>query len=142
MYREQGNAIKQERLERIRADLRIATITVNKSGRTRTDRNPPKKGRREQTFLVMRPMTTSHRKASTKPPHAQPICNLRVSCKERKTGYEARADVNLGAGAGCAACGEWSRVRLACSCGFLRMDFRIAVEDTRAVCASATPHNA
>jgi hypothetical protein len=50
IYREQGNAIKQERLERIRADLRIATITVNTiSGKTWTDRNPKK--REEKTDI-------------------------------------------------------------------------------------------
>jgi len=43
IYREQGNAIKQERLERIRADLRIATITVNKPGQTETEKKREEK---------------------------------------------------------------------------------------------------
>jgi len=58
--------------------------------------------RTRTTCLVMRLTTTSHRNASTRPRHAQPICSLRVSWNERKTGYEARADADaasLGAGA-------------------------------------------
>ena len=77
--RQKGDAVEQERLERIRADLGIAAYTQS------TNRRAKKKVER-QTFLVMSPTTMSHRKASTRPRHAQPICNLRVSWKARKTG--------------------------------------------------------
>ena len=43
IYREQGDAIEQETLERIRADLWIATLTVNKHFKKDVDRQKPKK---------------------------------------------------------------------------------------------------
>ena len=43
VYREQGNAIEQERLERVRADLRIATV-YNNSQQNR-DRQKPRENR-------------------------------------------------------------------------------------------------